>query len=525
MMNFKARLLGLAFAAADALVEVGADGCVSMALGAGPTDEPATGWAGRRFTDLFKDGAAVARSTRPDHPGRRSEEHEALIRCQDGRLRQCRVRAFSLPELAPTLSYAVTYVGPAVAAQGDAPAQLRTAEDLMADTASRLLDGAPRSTDLAISFVTVAGAEERTAETEQLIARTLQDASLDGAGAARISPVHYALLRLAGNAHDVAAELNEAAIRKGITLDANEASAPIPETAPSLCVLRAMRFAIEGCLKDEGLKRPDQTFSNSLKQTLRDAEGFRALVRGRDFALHYQPIVDLETRAVHHFEALARFSGETSGPADRIRMAEELALIEGFDLAVVEKALTRMRSPGSGLLKVAVNVSAGSLASDSYVDAVLRMTSANPRDRQRLTIEITETAALADVDAANRRIAALRGAGVTVCIDDFGVGAASFAYLQRLSVDAVKIDGGFVRELTSDPRARTMIRTMVDLCQSMGLSTIAEMVETEDAAETLKSLGVGYGQGWLFGRPEAEPRTTVNAPLPVRRKGVIEAWG
>lgn len=523
-MNFKARLLGLAFAAADALVEVGADGCVALALGAGPSDEPAASWAGRKFSDLFQNGAAVARAARPEKAGRRSEEHEALIHCQDGRLRRCRVRAFSLPELAPSLSCALTYVGPAVADHGDTPAHLRTADDLMADTASRLLDGAPRSSDLAISFVTVPESDDRTPETERLIARTLQDASLDGAGAARISPVHYALLRLAGDARDVAAELNEAALRDGVTLDADESSAAIPETAPSLCVLRAMRFAIEGCLKDEGLKRPDLTFSNSLKQTLREAEGFRAMIRGRDFALHYQPIVDLETRAVHHFEALARFSDDPA-PANRIHMAEELALIEGFDLAVVEKALTKMRSPGSGLLKVAVNVSAASLASDSYVDAVLRMTSANPRDRQRLTIEITETAALADVDAANRRIAALRGSGVTVCIDDFGVGAASFAYLQRLSVDAVKIDGGFVRELTSDPRAKTMIRTMVELCHSMGLSTIAEMVETEETAETLKSLGVGYGQGWLFGRPEAEPRTTVSAPLPVRRKGVVEAWG
>ncbi|RZJ90865.1 MAG: EAL domain-containing protein, partial [Brevundimonas sp.] len=114
--------------------------------------------------------------------------------------------------------------------------------------------------------------------------------------------------------------------------------------------------------------------------------------------------------------------------------------------------------------------------------------------------------------------------GVTVCIDDFGVGAASFTYLQRLSVDAVKIDGGFVRDLAGDPRARTMIRSMVELCQSMGLETIAEMVETEDAAAALQSLGVGYGQGWLFGRPEAEPRTTI-AALPVRRKGAVEAWG
>ena len=523
MMNFKARLLGLAFAAADALVEVGADGCVAMALGAAPGDESAASWMGSRFADLFKDGRQVLKRTCPPGPGRRSDDCEALIRCVDGRVRRCRIRAFSVPELAPAVSYAIAYLGPAIAEIAVEPTPLLDVPGFMIE-ADRLFGERPRDPDLTLSFVTVSSEAGESAEAKRLIASTLQDASIGGGGAAKLSPMHYALLRLAGDARDIAAELNEAAQREGVDLGADEVSTPIPPAAPPLCALRALRFAIESCLKDGGMAEPDKTFSQSLKQTLKEAEGFRAMVRGRDFALHYQPIVDLDTRAVHHFEALARFPGDTAGPADRIHMAEELALIEGFDLAVVEKALGRMKRPGSGLLKIAVNVSAGSLATDSYVDAVLRMTAANPRDRQRLTIEITETAALADIDAANRRIAALRGSGVTVCIDDFGVGAASFTYLQRLSVDAVKIDGGFVRDLAGDPRARTMIRTMVELCQSMGLDTIAEMVETEDAAEALQALGVGYGQGWLFGRPEAEPRTTI-AALPVRRKGVIEAWG
>ena len=247
-------------------------------------------------------------------------------------------------------------------------------------------------------------------------------------------------------------------------------------------------------------------------------------MRDREFALFYQPIVNLKTRAVHHFEALARF-GQGSGPAPAIRMAEELALIEGFDLAVAEKAVRRLREPGGGLLKIAVNVSGASLASDAYVAALLKMTASATDDRRRLMVEVTETAALADLAAADRRLGALRNAGIKVCIDDFGAGSASFDYLRGLSVDAVKIDGGLVRDIDVDARTRTMVAHLVELCGSLNLETIAEMIETDEVADALRDLGVTHGQGWLFGRAEAEPRTILGGPNPrARRQGVVEDW-
>jgi EAL domain-containing protein (putative c-di-GMP-specific phosphodiesterase class I) len=138
---------------------------------------------------------------------------------------------------------------------------------------------------------------------------------------------------------------------------------------------------------------------------------------------------------------------------------------------------------------------------------------------------VTETAALADIAAANRRLGALRDAGIKVCIDDFGAGSAAFDYLHGLSVDAVKIDGGFVRQIDGDARARTMVSHLVDLCASLNLTTIAEMIETEDAAKAVQALGVGYAQGWLFGRPEAEPVTIAPVAQRARRQGVVDAWG
>jgi EAL domain-containing protein (putative c-di-GMP-specific phosphodiesterase class I) len=139
---------------------------------------------------------------------------------------------------------------------------------------------------------------------------------------------------------------------------------------------------------------------------------------------------------------------------------------------------------------------------------------------------VTESAALADIESANRRLGALRAAGIKVCIDDFGAGAASYDYLRGLSVDTVKIDGRFVEGLETDPRARTMIGHLVDLCRSMKVETIAEMIETQGVADVLRDLGVDQGQGWLFGKAEAEPRT-VRAPeaTSARRVGALVGWG
>ena len=139
-------------------------------------------------------------------------------------------------------------------------------------------------------------------------------------------------------------------------------------------------------------------------------------------------------------------------------------------------------------------------------------------------VEVTETAALADVDAADRRLAALRAAGVHVCLDDFGVGAASLDHLRRLGVDLVKIDGSFVRNI-ADPRARTLAAAIVDLCRELKVPTVAEMVETEAQDAALGALGVDFGQGWLYGRPGPRPIVLEPAPAAARRRGEVVAWG
>jgi EAL domain-containing protein (putative c-di-GMP-specific phosphodiesterase class I) len=206
-------------------------------------------------------------------------------------------------------------------------------------------------------------------------------------------------------------------------------------------------------------------------------------------------------------------------------MAEELGLITDFDLAVAEQAVRVLRAHDDDLC-LSVNLSGQSLESDRFAQALLALTVDDLGSRRRLTLEVTESAALGDIGAADVRIQALRSAGFRVAIDDFGAGAASFDYLRRLSIDAVKIDGRYVTEAATDLRSQKMITHLVSLCRSLKLETVAEMVETEEVAALMLKLGVDQGQGWHFGRPAERPEPlVVEDTARSRRIGLIESWG
>jgi len=533
-MTISKRLLGFAFASSDLLLELDATGSTVFGLGSGPT----AGLSAESFCGVALWNRVASASVEPLNgvlkslrPGARSAPVELLFNAGEGRMRRATARFFLLPDLAPNVSCSVTWEGPAYRLHDPAAAPALE-PDAFLTRAKAVMAPPAQPRELAVAFVDVEGlaAAQGTGEAgERLNARVeaaLQAASVDGATAGKLGPERFALVRDRNEEADLAGEMEEIGRSEGFELSARSTESDLTAGGESLSALRALRVAVEGCLKDGGSGRPELSFTAALSQTLNDAHAFQTMVRDRRFELHYQPIVDLKTGAVHHFEALSRFKG-TDSPASAIRMAEEMALIDSFDVAVAEKALSRLRQQGAGLLKFAINVSGASLADDRYVQALLRMTSSRPEERKRLIVEVTESAALSDVEAANRRLGALRSAGIKVCIDDFGAGAASYDYLRRLSVDTVKIDGTFVQGLETDPRARTLIGHLVELCRSLKVETIAEMIETEAAAEILREVGVDQGQGWLFGKAEAEPRTVLayNEPVVARRMGAVAGWG
>lgn len=531
-MKTTSRLLGLAFASADLLLEINGERVVTLALGASPvpgadlsktlSSQPLDSLlcrASRKVVDT------VLRAVKP---GVRSTPVDILADCGGGYVRRARFSAFELPDNASAVSCAITWEGPPFALEIPQAPSLLDARGLINRVRDSLgATGSPG--ELAFAFIEVPGlgeaADERVQRATVRIEAVLQGASLDGESAARLSPERFALLRDVTNECDIVAEVAEAAHAEGVTLTAGSTQIALSRETPRGMILKALRFALDGCIREGGSVHPETLFSDTLRRTMKDADDFRSMVRARQFELQYQPIVDLCTGATHHFEALARLGGST-GPAATIRMAEELGLIEGFDLAVVEKVVNQLRRPGFGLVRTAVNVSGASLCTDMYVATVLKLTENDQNTRKRLMIEVTETAAIVDLEAANRRIGALRATGIKVCLDDFGMGLANWDYIRTLRADFVKIDGGFVRDIETNDRSRTLIRHLVDLCAELDMQSVAEMVETEGQAAIVRDLGVSYAQGWLFGKPTAEPVAPRSAGTgTTRRVGEVVGWG
>ncbi len=233
----------------------------------------------------------------------------------------------------------------------------------------------------------------------------------------------------------------------------------------------------------------------------------------------FQPIIDTRTGAIHHYEALARFPTicGAQSPYEQITFAEETGLIADFDLAMTRKVLDWLASGAAlnGETCVAVNISGKSLGSTACLSALDVLLRENAWARGRLMFEITESAHLGNLAAANAFVQHLRRQGFPVCLDDFGAGAANFEYLSSLEIDIVKLDGAAVRGARSAHKGRAFLKALVGLCRELGVVTVAEMIEDEAALEFVRGCGVHFVQGYLFGRPAPDVRAFRSA-IPAR---------
>jgi EAL domain-containing protein (putative c-di-GMP-specific phosphodiesterase class I) len=234
-----------------------------------------------------------------------------------------------------------------------------------------------------------------------------------------------------------------------------------------------------------------------------EAAQIEGAIARRRFRLAYQPVVRLADRRVNHFEALIRPlpgpDGTAPDPQGFITLAEASGLAQALDLAVLAAATEALAAASA--VRIAVNVSAISLSDPAFAPRCLATLDAAGDAPGRLLIEVTETADIENAEAAAALVAALRGRGHAVCLDDFGAGAAGIRHLKRFQVDYVKIDGQYVRGAGKGGRDRALLGQIVQLCRATGAQVIAEQVETEADAAMLQEFGVEYGQGFLFGRP------------------------
>jgi diguanylate cyclase (GGDEF)-like protein len=222
--------------------------------------------------------------------------------------------------------------------------------------------------------------------------------------------------------------------------------------------------------------------------------------------LYHQPILGLQG-AISHHELLLRMrgdAGEIITPDCFIPAAERYNLMPEIDRWVINHACEQLSQTQSALTQEAavfINLSANTLSDSGLVDYIRQRLDANGLKPANVGFEITETAAIADFDCALRLIRELREQGCRVALDDFGTGMSSFSYLKSLSVDFIKIDGGFVRSMLDDPMDCAIVEAINRIGQIAGIRTIAEFVETDAVLHRLKALGVDFAQGWAVARP------------------------
>ncbi len=258
--------------------------------------------------------------------------------------------------------------------------------------------------------------------------------------------------------------------------------------------------------EDFNLESLADGYQDMLSDTVEKITGFNRVVDGEEFDVAFQPIVDLRSGMIHHFESLVRLKAgsQFSNPFEFITFGEESGTILEFDLLMVQRVIDVLHEVSKGGNKpvIAVNLSGKSLSSTLFMDALEGVLAKADRRRKQVIIEITESCRILDIKRANVFVQQLRGAGNKVCLDDFGTGESSFDYLRNIQVDYVKIDGSYVKESILTQRGREMLRAMAALCKDLGMVTIGEFVEDDKSAKFLWECGVPFGQGYYLGKPD-----------------------
>jgi diguanylate cyclase (GGDEF)-like protein len=260
------------------------------------------------------------------------------------------------------------------------------------------------------------------------------------------------------------------------------------------------------------------------QRRVRIERALRSLNVENQFRLVFQPIFDLKRGEVIAHEALARWTDPELGPvspSEFVPIAEQLNLIDDINRHLMALAFEQARQWPTAV-KLSFNLSAVQLCSNGTAKEVLKALGAAGLAADRLQVEVTETALLADFERARENLTELRRAGATIVLDDFGAGYASIGYLRELHFDQIKLDGGLVTAAQHSADGRKLLRAVISLCGILGVTSVAEHVESEELLRLVTDLGCTAGQGfWLHGPAEASdlPGMAAVTSISGRRQG------
>jgi diguanylate cyclase (GGDEF)-like protein/PAS domain S-box-containing protein len=272
----------------------------------------------------------------------------------------------------------------------------------------------------------------------------------------------------------------------------------------------------------------DEVMQAEAQRRLRTENDLHRAVERGELMLHLQPIVSMNEQTEASFEALVRWRHPQHGlvpPGDFIPVAEDTGLVVPIGEWVLREACRWAAAAGDRLgepVRISVNLSARQLSEQGFLALVDEVLATTGLPAPLLCLEVTETVLVDDADTACETLAALHERGVRISIDDFGTGWASLTYLQHFPVDEIKLDRSYVSRVEDDPAAATIVGSLLDMAHSMGLTVVAEGVETHGQEAFLHARGCDLAQGYLYGKPadtETAERRLVSRrfPMPVQQ--------
>lgn len=256
---------------------------------------------------------------------------------------------------------------------------------------------------------------------------------------------------------------------------------------------------------------PDDNTQEQLETRVYWKHQIEDALENNNFILNFQPILDIKHKRVTHHEVLIRMrnpkSGEISLPGKFIEIAEEVGLIHSIDHFVMQRGIKQLASlQKKGVhARFAINLS-GSMVDDPLIIPMLQQfikeTDVKP---EGLIFEVTETAAVSNLQQAKKMMTAIKALGCQFALDDFGVGFSTFNYMRELPLDIIKLDGIFIKDLDKNADDQLFVKALVDVAKGLGKKTIAEFVENKAVLQILEDFGVDYAQGYHIGRPQTQP--------------------
>lgn len=384
-----------------------------------------------------------------------------------------------------------------------------------------------------IGDLSEAGIEAGSAqETEILkaIGQTLSQQSLGGDTAGRIDDENFSIV----HGEDVDAVGLSEKISNAMSVAAPEARSLAPKISTvdakadgmdDKQLAKAMLYSLQEFTKHDGeLPEGDlnEILEKKMAENVKGVERFKNICATGSFDLVYMPVASLKDGHFHHYEALTRFREDAGeSPFQLITLAEEVGVIAEFDLAVAERALQTIDAAKKTgpFTPLAINVSGHSISDPVFCENLKKLLTEKFGYEDHLSLEITESAEITDLQGVNEAIQRFRRIGYKVALDDFGAGAASFDYLNSFDVDTVKFDGPVVKRAVATKKGKAFLASMATLCHEIQVETIAEMVEDQALAEFLGQCGIELGQGWHFGKPMPTDQAFPGIEFPPKSQG------